>query len=820
MKNLKLNEEISKACLRIAPAWSLENVVAVNPYLGLSDLKFNDAAQLLSERAGINMGMDKYFYLDQIEKKNITKEDIVNALIQNNASNTTSEAFIKEVKFLSISTTAHDKFKAGTVTDAAEELTRKYWNDFMIEKISNWASSHFDKYQALWSTSTFSEDLFFSWKQDAEVDMSTELMGIKNFRKILKEIPNNSELAVDFVLNKLAVPQDIQETYFHTLLLKVIGWSSFIRGKDWDNSLNGKETNHLKTFLSILLCWEYCMHESFHYEGVQLMWADYKTELQNHSEEGEMDEYLEARMILQDAYDISCQRNLKEKFNAHKPKSKQLKRAKAQAVFCIDVRSEVYRRNLEKVDSDFETIGFAGFFGFPIEFSPIAHDKGQNLCPALIPSGPKVKEVLSSDKATSEAIKNRKSKHQVNKVFKYFKSGAVSSFSFVSPLGLFYLPKIISDSFGITRPVSNPKSDGLKSLENGGRELDLSSISLDDKINMAESALTAMGLSENMSPLVLITGHGSSSVNNPHATGLDCGACGGHSGEINAMTAEKILNDISVRISLKNKGIVIPDDTHFMACLHDTTTDEITLIGEAKVPSTHSSILRSVKASLTQASIGARKERSVRLGVKGNNLDTVIKGRNKDWSQVRPEWGLAGCNSFIIGPRHRTKGMNLGGRSFLQSYDWKKDSEFKILESIMAAPMVVTSWINLQYYASTTDNKRLGAGNKTLHNVTAGLGVLEGASGDLRIGLPIQSVHDGKNYQHLPNRLNVIIEAPIDAINNVLAKHKNLKELVDNSWITILNMDEEGKLKYKYNTNLTWTELELNKSKTYELTTF
>ena len=37
--------------------------------------------------------------------------------------------------------------------------------------------------------------------------------------------------------------------------------------------------------------------------------------------------------------------------------------------------------------------------------------------------------------------------------------------------------------------------------------------------------------------LVLLAGHGSSTVNNPYATGLDCGACGGHTGEANARVA-------------------------------------------------------------------------------------------------------------------------------------------------------------------------------------------------------------------------------------------------------------------------------------------
>jgi len=126
----------------------------------------------------------------------------------------------------------------------------------------------------------------------------------------------------------------------------------------------------------------------------------------------------------------------------------------------------------------------------------------------------------------------------------------------------------------------------------------------------------------------------------------------------------------------------------------------------------------------------------------------------------------------------------------------------------MTAPMVVTSWISLQYFGSTVDNKVFGSGNKTLHNVTAGLGVLEGFSGDLRVGLPWQAIYDGKNYQHEPVKLNVIIEAPLEAINAILEKHKSVRDLCDNAWLHLLAMDESGKVSHRYVGNFKWEEVE------------
>jgi uncharacterized protein YbcC (UPF0753/DUF2309 family) len=181
-----------------------------------------------------------------------------------------------------------------------------------------------------------------------------------------------------------------------------------------------------------------------------------------------------------------------------------------------------------------------------------------------------------------------------------------------------------------------------------------------------------------------------------------------------------------------------------------------------------------------------------------------VLARSRDWAQVRPEWGLAGCSAFVAAPRERTRGVDLAGRSFLHSYDWRADQGFAVLELIMTAPMVVASWINLQYYASTVDNRLFGSGNKTLHNVVGKVGVLEGTGGDLRTGLPWQSVHDGVHYQHEPLRLNVVIEAPRDAMNDVIARHPGVRDLVDHGWVHLLAMDDSGNVSHRYAGDLRW----------------
>jgi uncharacterized protein YbcC (UPF0753/DUF2309 family) len=472
---------------------------------------------------------------------------------------------------------------------------------------------------------------------------------------------------------------------------------------------------------------------------------------------------------------------------------------------------------LELAAPEVDTLGFAGFFGFPINFVKIGHDEGYDQCPALIPSSYTVVEKVQDQNQNQKVILRRKLNRAFSFAWKSFKSSAISSFGFVSPVGLSLLPKLFTDSFGITRPVPHPQQDGLSKSEIENLSVDLESsqkgnvitgIPLTDRIKMAKGALQAMSLTENFARVVMIVGHGSSSVNNPHASGLDCGACAGQSGEANAKVAALILNDKEVRKQLAEEKIQIPDSTYFLACLHDTTKDEVSLFNTSLVPDSHQEDLNTIKQRIQQAGKATRAERVLRMSMEGeSNIDSFVKSRSNDWSQIRPEWGLAGCSSFVVGPRQFTRALNLEGRAFLHSYNWKEDSEFAVLEAIMTAPMIVTSWINLQYFGSTVDNKHFGSGNKTLHNVTSGIGVLEGFAGDLRPGLPMQSIHDGVNYQHEPLRLSVVINAPKKAMNTVLEKHPAVKELCDNEWIFLMAMSDDGEITEIYNGDLAWKRL-------------
>ncbi|MFT4754082.1 MAG: hypothetical protein ACI85Q_001638 [Salibacteraceae bacterium] len=808
-----LIDTLRTACKKIAPVWPLENFVAVNPYLGMTDQKFADVAIDLAVAGDIRMTLPYEFYLEKINTGELTHDAMAIALKKHNQSEEV-DAFLNSVSLQN--TQPHQEKRIPTIADVASQLTQKDWNRFITARITNWATSYFDSKQAIWAIANKEESPFTAWKEVAKVDLTTEIAGLTGFRKIVNSLPTQPLAAAQMAIEKLDIPEEGLDIYLHSLLVRMGGWSAYTAQLDWDNVLYGKKDGKVIEFLTILLCWEMCLLECIKTSGLAEEWMEAKKTLANVHITKQQNLPLIQKLVLQDAFDLSAQQNIINKFTGSVTKLEKIQ-PKVQAIFCIDVRSEVYRRNLERVDSEIHTMGFAGFFAFSINYVPLGHNTGEANCPVLLKTGYTIKEEISDTKKNKTAIDQRILHRQIQQVWKSFKSGAVSCFSFVSPLGLSYLPKLFTDSFGWTRPVPHPKKVGLKSTFYSQMGVHISSeiingqisgIPIGEQINLAKNALTAMSLTRNFGKLVLIVGHGSTMVNNLHATGYDCGACGGHTGEANAKVVADVLNNSIVREGLQNAHIHIPENTIFLACLHDTTTDEMRIFNTYDIPNTRIDELNDLNETFKKAGQIARAERSLRLeNIPSSNTDKSILARSKDWSQTRPEWGLAGCSAFVIAPRERTQGIDFQGKSFLHSYNWKNDTEFAVLEAIMTAPMVVTSWISLQYYASTVDNKNYGSGNKTLHNVTSGIGVLEGFSGDLRVGLPWQAVHDGNKYQHEPIKLNVIIEAPKEAMNAVLKKHSSVKDLCDNGWLYLLAMGEDGKIAHRYDGDFTWIKI-------------
>jgi len=807
----------------IAPLWSLESFVTVNPYHGMIDEGFKDVARRLESVAGARTTMPESYYLDAYDSGEITGSALNAVLDRHETPPTDSvEELIRIARNDSPADASPDP-TVPTVADVAADCTGRDWVAIETEQVSDWAAAYFDNGQVLWDSTAPDDALFQAWKREAEIDRTPDVLGLEGFRKAIQTLPDDSLEATREVFEELRVPWEGMNRYLHRLLLRVGGWSAYCSRIVFEMGLEGKENDSAIEFLSILLCWEYGLYTSLPEAGLDEAWQNARSKFQT-SSSAEMEDRRKREQIFLEAYERSEQARLQDKLSARPSSSgRDDSRPAVQAVFCIDVRSEVYRRHFESLSEEVQTFGFPGFFAFPINFKPLGHTEAKKQCPPPLQAEYTVPEMLTNRNEHQEAVKKRTLKHHVKRAWQSFKWGAVTCFSFVGPVGLLYLPKIFADAFGLSRTVPHPDDESLNQKQAEKKEpviepdphaLNGTGIPPSDRLDLAEEALNAMSLTDGFARLVMITGHGATTVNNPYDSAYDCGACGGNAGNANARVAAKILNDPDVRDGLAERGIDVPEDTFFLAARHNTTTDEISLLNRSRVPESHENDVKQLETWLDEATQRTIDERAERFNLSSvNETAEQVQYRSRDWSQVRPEWGLAGNSSFIVAPRERTRGIDLEGRTFLHNYDWTRDDDFEVLELIMTAPMVVTTWISLQYYASTVENDLFGSGNKTLHNVVGRLGVFEGNAGDLRTGLPWQSIHDGDTYQHVPLRQSVVIEAPINPMNEIIDAHETVRHLCDNNWLHLLKMGDDGTITHRYEGDLNWTETSLDKPK-------
>ena len=775
---------------RIAPVWPLDSFVAVNPYWGFADRSFAEVAAQLQGTVGERMIMDRRWYAEQLSSGKLSVADIARAAEDLGLPDDEEDwqSYLQQ--------TPETPMRLPRLPELMNRQGHASFSQYVVEQISHFLAAYYDRGQSLWSYPKDPQlSLFGSWRRYTLADHSLEPMGLKTIRSQLLALSSSAAEARLWALRVLEIPKAAEEAYLLVLLKSIGGWASWCRYLLWQAELQGGIQEDLADLLTIRMVWEALLRQQARPEVVE----SWQRQIRGWIMDDKSTDLEDARRgeVLLRASEIAFRRQV-----AACIRSRPSQRAQAagvprvQAAFCIDVRSEVYRRHLESTLPGCETIGFAGFFGIMLDYRRQGDTVPRTQTPVLLNPQVHVEE------AGSEAIIQRRFRRlRRGAEWKHFKLSAASCFSFVETAGLSYVAKLLGDTLGWHRPSLPPDEAGLSAEERMSIECILPpSLSLEQRVNMAEFVLTGLGLNRGMAQVVLLVGHGSSNTNNPHRAGLDCGACAGQTGEVNARVAASLLNDSAVRQGLLDKGWEMDPRVVFLPALHDTTTDRVEILSGLDDPRLNASLMAELQESLAEAANRTRLERMLRLEPDLRDSGDVARNmsmRGRDWSQVRPEWALAGNAAFIAAPRWRTRARNLAGRAFLHDYDVTKDSDFGVLKLILTAPLVVANWINLQYYSSTVDNQRQGCGNKVLHNVVGGtLGVLEGNGGDLRIGLSEQSLRDSASgLQHEPLRLSAFVEAPIEAMDRIIAENPAVAQLVENRWLTILQIAEDGSLR-------------------------
>jgi len=773
-----LRARIENAADIVGPLWPLQTFNAANPLMGFEDRPFDEAVQQAGQLFG-GRGYPSARVFRQAWERGEIDPDILTRRLGEHGVTQRPEGLLDRMA-------ADEPNAPPAPTDAPLDRV-----------LTKWLAAFLDQGQAAWPMPNREDGFYEAWRTVAPYDGSIPDVDRPS------DLPDTLLEAFDAVLG--SYPEERWEAIFVHHLTALPGWVSFIkwRARRAETPWQDRCPISLADYLAVRLTLASRMDHAIAPDRTDEIPAN------------GTDEAFLPRIWLQaweDTYRAGLLDDLRQAPAAETPSSKD-GRPDAHLVFCIDTRSEIIRRHVE-AQGPYETHGYAGFFGVPMEHQPYDSAERVKSCPPIVDPKHRIAE------RPAEAHRRRADRYDWwaalqragTKTLKTLKTNVAAAFGFVEgsggffggamaartllPSGLFRLGKMIDERLPGPASFCEPTVDRTSTEQGGPNGLPLG-LSHEAKVLYAEAAFRLMGWTDTFAPVVVFVGHGCQTPNNPYKSSLDCGACAGNPGGPNARVLAAICNEEAVQEALRERGVALPDDTVFLAGQHNTTTDEIELFVDEDDPPMAPDALDALRDDLRAAQAGAATERvrTMNAPVDEGRSDASVREvqrRAADWAETRPEWGLAGNAGFIVGPRALTRSLDLDGRCFLHSYDWTTDGDGTALENIMTGPLVVGEWINTQYYFSTVDNAAYGSGSKVTQNVVGKVGIVQGNGGDLMTGLPLQSLMaDDEHVYHRPLRLTAVIQAPVDRVDTILRRHAQLTQLFDHDWMRLVVMDPE-----------------------------
>jgi uncharacterized protein YbcC (UPF0753/DUF2309 family) len=444
-------------------------------------------------------------------------------------------------------------------------------------------------------------------------------------------------------------------------------------------------------------------------------------------------------------------------------------------IFCIDDRECSIRRHIEQLNPSFLSFGTPGHFNIETYFQPQGSSQRTKICPAPVQPTHLIVERSVAQKKHKKwhfDVLSSAFKLALSILWPSMNTMAVSSKQHMDP----------SATLSIEHIEGQVTPDGLQI-----------GFSVKEMVAIVGGLLKSIGLQKDFSPLVYMIAHGSSSANNTHYAGYDCGACSGRPGSVNARAFAYMANHPLVRKALRIEGVDIPDQTHFVPILQDTARDEFIYYDLHQIPPNLVDLFEADRAVFTEACELNAVERSRRFitinsHAQPKKVYRKVQLRTVSLFEPRPELNHATNALCIVGRRQFSRDIFLDRRAFLNSYDYRIDPAGEALSGILNAVAPVCGGINLEYYFSRVDNEQLGAGSKLPHNVMGLLGVANGVDGDLRTGLPSQMIEI-----HDPYRLMVIVEQKAEVVFAAISRNPNTFEWFANEWVRLVSFDPDTK---------------------------
>ncbi|WP_276258311.1 DUF2309 domain-containing protein [Haloglomus litoreum] len=778
-----IDDSIDRAATIVGSLWPIHSFVTANPLSGFEDQPFDEA---VAQAAGLLGGRgypSPETFRAALDHGQIDPEHLGTELAAAGYDDD-PEALLDRMD---------DKVDAegGDVEADADTAT-----DHVDRVLSKWLSAFLDEGSAYWSMPNREAGFYTAFRGVAEHDGDIPDAGI------VADLPEEPAAAIERVLEPF--PEHQWVPIFEEQLTALPGWTGFIKqrvadGGEWQSTYPISLKEYLAVRLALLDAVDADIEPSN--DGVDAHPADELAGAFLRAWEATYREDL-VEAVATDG------RSLADDEPSGRPD--------AQLVFCIDTRSEVIRRHIEAT-GDYETHGYAGFFGIPMEYQGYEADVAVDACPPILDPQHRITDLPTDDTTQERHDRWTGIREAADEVIETLEANAATAYGFVETAGSGYgfalaartlVPERVRDLFTAADDAVPDDHEFCEPLVHHQHQYagDLPvGMTTEERVEYAATAFDLMGWEE-FGRLVVFAGHAGETANNPYDSSLDCGACAGNPGGPSARVLATICNDEEVQAGLRERGHDIPEDTVFLAGQHNTTTDEVDLY-DGHVPESHAEDLAQLRADLETAREHATAERAAEMGADGSASVRETERRAADWAETRPEWGLAGNAGFVIGPRGLTSDLDLDGRAFLHSYDWSTDPDGDALEAILTGPMVVTQWINTQYYFSTVDNAVYGSGSKVTHNPVGNVGVYQGNGGDLMTGLPLQSLMAADDEpHHQPLRLSTVVHAPVERVTEVLAEHGDVAGLLDNDWLSLTVVDPtQDHRAFHYESDLEWS---------------